>query len=377
MFKNFRTSILRLRVREKLYPKFTNDEDDRVEINKAMKRFKKSNDKKSSSRIRREIGVCKRFWGCYPYQYFLNNLYRNKYDLSDDELCRYIPPFFWYNLFLPYHTPRAYSFVGENKIVMEIFFRSLEIPRPKTLAILMDGALYSADLELLTADRLPDTTAEKIFVKPVDSFGGRGISVFHRTGNGTYATKDGTDFLGYIRERGREKQSMIVQEGIVQDPEISKVYPESVNTLRIITENKGGKVRLVLAALRMGRGHSQVDNINAGGIWTPINLGSGKTAEVAMTAEQEPFPEHPDTHVPFSTYTIPRWDKITNFVHHSAGKLPFLTYIGWDIALTPEGPVVIEINRMPDVAGIEGVVGGMRDAFHIDDPGFYWKNHRP
>jgi len=374
ILKNFRKTYLGLKIREKLYPTLTNDLGVQAVVAPAMEKFKRSSGKKNRARIRREVEVCRRFWGCYPYQYFLNELYREDCDVTDDELRTYIPPFFWYEIFLPYHTPRAYRFVGENKIVMEIFFRSLSIPRPRTLGIILDGILYSAELELLAADQLLETAAEKIFAKPVDSYGGKGIRVFHRNDDGEYVARDGKELARYIRERTEKKESAIIQEGIVQDPEISKIYPESVNTLRIMTENKGGKVRLICAAFRMGRGHAEVDNVSSGGLWTSINLNDGRIGDFALTENLERFTEHPDTHVPFITYFIPRWDDVATFVLHSAGKLPFLTYIGWDIALTPEGPVVIEINRMPDICGIEGLIGGMRDMFHIDDPMFYWKH---
>lgn len=200
ILKNFRKTPLGLKIRDKLYPSFTGNLEIQAVVAPAMEKFKRSSEKKSSERIRRDVEVCRRFWGCYPYQYFLNELYRNDCDISDDELLKYIPPFFWYEIFLPYHTPRAYRFVGENKIVMEIFFHSLSIPRPRALGIVLDGILYSADMDLLVPDRFLETTAEKIFVKPVDSYGGKGINVFHRNSDGSYVTIDGEELSGYIRE---------------------------------------------------------------------------------------------------------------------------------------------------------------------------------
>ena len=44
----------------------------------------------------------------------------------------------------------------------------------------------------------------------------------------------------------RKNHDYIIQAGIVQDPEISRIYPESVNTCRIITENKNGTARIVV-----------------------------------------------------------------------------------------------------------------------------------
>jgi hypothetical protein len=58
----------------------------------------------------------------------------------------------------------------------------------------------------------------------------------------------------------------------------------------------------------------------------------------------------------------------------SADKLPFFTHLGWDIALTREGPVAIEVNLGPGIEGLQIACGGLRKVFQIEDPDYYWKN---
>ena len=372
MFSNLRSTTLGMKIREKFYPAFTRDEEVRIHIAQAHERFNRCPDKKSRARIRRETGICQKYWRCRPHQYFIQDLYRTDRELSSDELCGYIPPFFWYKLFLPYHTPRSYSFIGENKIVIEHFFRSVAISHPVTLGIVREGSLYSAGMEALKFDEMLKTGAGKLFVKPVDGWGGRGIHIFHRSSDGRYLSTDGTGFQDFITGLRIEKRDAIVQEGIPQDPVIARIHPESVNTCRIITENKGGGVRAVCAILRMGRGPSEIDNVSSGGMCTYIDIVTGKTGDFAVSMERETFLEHPDSHVHFDTFSVPRWEAIRNFAIQSAKKLPFLTYIGWDIALTPDGPVALEINRLPTVDIMELTSSGLRDAFRINDPGYYW-----
>jgi len=376
MFSNLRSTPVGLKIREKFYPAFSRDEEVRIHIDQALERFNRCPDKKSRARIRREAGVCKKYWRCHPHQYFIQDLYRRDRELSDDELCSYIPPFFWYKLFLPYHTPRTYAFIGENKIVIEQFFRSLAIPRPVTLGIVLGGFLYSGGMETLQFDELQKTSAEKIFVKPVDGWGGRGIHIFHKGSNGGYFSTDGTGFRDFITGLTSEKRDAIIQEGIPQDPGIAGIHPESVNTCRIITENTDGAVRAVCAVWRMGRGPSEIDNVSSGGMCTHVDIVTGKTGAFAVSTTRETFLEHPDSHIPFETCSVPQWQAIRNFAIQSAGKLPFLTYIGWDIALTPDGPVALEINRLPSVDIMELTSSGLRDAFRINDPGFYWAHPR-
>jgi hypothetical protein len=215
---------------------------------------------------------------------------------------------------------------------------------------------------------------KKIFVKPADGAGGKGIYIFHKNNEGHYVTNENIildeNFLATIGKI----RDYIIQAGVPQDPEISEIYPDSVNTCRIITENKNGVARLVCAMLRIGRGQKEVDNISSGGICVNIDINSGKFGDFAMSYDGEKYTQHPDTHFVFRSEKISRWDETRKFTTDSAGKLPFFTYLGWDIALTDDGPVCIEINPFPAIDIMEMTSCGLRGAFEIEDPDYYWKN---
>jgi hypothetical protein len=131
---------------------------------------------------------------------------------------------------------------------------------------------------------------------------------------------------------------------------------------------------VVCAALRLGRGKNEVDNASAGGIFLKIDINSGTVGSHAMSYDGEKFTEHPDTHFIFQNYHIPHWDEIYKFTMESASKLPLFTHLGWDIALTVEGPVAIEVNLGFGIEILQISHGGLREVFGIDDPDYYWKN---
>ena len=233
-------------------------------------------------------------------------------------------------------------------------------------------------MERLTIDQvqyeLIQNNPEKLFVKPAGGYGGKGIHIFHKKDPGYYVTEDTVSFDQNFLDTIGKDQDYIVQYGITQHREISEIYPESVNTFRIITENKNGGARVVCAMLRKGRAHKEVENVSSGGICVNIDISNGKLGDYVMSYDEEKIAKHPDTHVAFSDITISQWDKIRKFATVSASKMPFLTFLGWDIALTPDGPVAIEINRTPAVDIMEMVSGGLREAFRIENPDYYWKN---
>jgi hypothetical protein len=378
LLKKVLISEFGLRLQEKCFPSRYRDPENTALINNAMERFRTCDNKKETTRMQREIQVCKKYWKCYPHHYFTNNLYMADKEVTDDELINYIPHFFWFNLFLPYYSSPQFNIIAENKIIIGQFFRALKIPQPETLCLIMNGHTYSSGMNRLTGDQvqqeLTGVNSEKLFVKPAEGWGGKEIHIFHKAGPGHFVDQDNVVFDHFFLKSLGKDQDYIVQHGVTQCRELSEIYPESVNTFRIITENKNGVARVVCAMLRMGRGHKEIDNISSGGICVNIDILSGKSGDYAMSNAEEKIVRHPDSGIAFHDITISQWDEIRKFAMTAAGKMPFLPYLGWDIALTPRGPVAIEINRTPGLAVIETLSGGMREGFGIHDPDFYWKN---
>jgi hypothetical protein len=378
IIRTLKTSEFIMRIREKFYPTKKNDPEHRALLKDAMDRYKRCTTKKGTSQMDREIQVCKRYWKCYPYHYFMYDLYRDDVKISDDDLKNFIPQFFWYRLFLPHYRSPKYMLITTNKIINDLIFRNLKIPQPETLFYIVNGDLFSPEMVKVTPEQIEHALAnhitEKIFVKPVEGSGGKGIIIFHKTDAGHYKTRQNWILNRVFLDTIRNEQDYIIQAGIKQDLNISEIFPESVNTFRIFTENKDGKVRVVCAMLRIGRGRAEIDNISAGGICTNIDIASGKLGDFAISYAAEKYEEHPDTHFKFRNFAVSRWGEISKFTTESAVKMPFFTYLGWDIALTDEGPVVIETNNNSAHDVMEMTSAGLREAFGIDDPDHYWKN---
>ena len=114
-------------------------------------------------------------------------------------------------------------------------------------------------------DEIMNSGYEKIFVKPADGSGGKGFHIFHKNDRNEYVTRQNIVFNENFLDAIGKNNDYIIQPGIARIPEISRIYPESVNTCRIITENKKGVSRAVCAVLRIGRSQSEVDNASSRG----------------------------------------------------------------------------------------------------------------
>ncbi len=156
----------------------------------------------------------------------------------------------------------------------------------------------------------------------------------------------------------------ILEELIVQVPEIACLHPASLNTVRMSTVNLGDHVELLPPAIRMGRGGAVVDNVSSGGIKALVDMDTGRLVTVSDKKANH-YEEHPDTHVPLIGFQIPKWQECKELAIKLAMVVPSNRYTGWDLALTEKGWVMVEGNSVGEIiwqfAGQKGWREGYED----------------
>lgn len=184
------------------------------------------------------------------------------------------------------------------------------------------------------------TRHEFVIVKPNAANSGQGIRKID-----TNAIGDLTALYDSLREQGIG----IVEECVEQHEDMSRMYPDALNTIRIYTlVDSNDNVHIIKCLLRVGRDGSVVDNINAGGMFAVIDPESGKIVTPALDKHEDVHTEHPNTKTQFVGFQIPYWDRVIADCNAAAHRIGTLRYIGWDIAISSDGPVIIEGNHIPD-----------------------------
>ena len=143
-------------------------------------------------------------------------------------------------------------------------------------------------------------------------------------------------------------RGFIAEELIVQDERMAQLHPESVNTLRIHTLQNKGVVEVFHPYIRMGRGTSVVDNGGSGGIFTSCNPETGEVLS-AVDESGHRFSHHPDTNFALIGFTVPCWKEAYDFAKQLALANQEIHCVGWDLALTKDGWVLIEGNTRPQM----------------------------
>lgn len=177
----------------------------------------------------------------------------------------------------------------------------------------------------------------KIVLKNSDGQCGREIEVIKST---KYTIEDLTKYM-------KLKKYDLIEEYITQHPDLQRLSPSGLNTVRVITMiNKNSEVDILGARLRISV-NNYVDNLASGNIACPIDINTGIINGLGVYSDptKHSVEFHPVTNVKLIGFQLPMWEKILELVKQTALHRPENKGIGWDIAITPEGPEVIEGNH--------------------------------
>lgn len=144
----------------------------------------------------------------------------------------------------------------------------------------------------------------------------------------------------------KQNSQFLIEEYVLQHDKMNKLYPDSVNTLRIVTLLKDNIVNIPFVGLRIGNLGNAVDNFNHGGLFVPINK-DGIIEDSAIDKQGNLYEIHPYSHTKIVGYKIPLFDEAMSLAKQLALITPEIKYTAWDIAITNNGPVVIEGNPFP------------------------------
>ena len=153
--------------------------------------------------------------------------------------------------------------------------------------------------------------------------------------------------IASLRNYMASKKFDLAEEFVQQHPVIQSLSSSGLNTVRMMTMiNNDGDVAILGARMRVSV-NSHVDNLASGNIACPIDLESGVIYGKGVYSDitKEPVTHHPVTGVSLVGFQIPMWQEIIETTKKIALHRPENRGVGWDVALTENGPDFIEGNH--------------------------------
>jgi len=255
----------------------------------------------------------------------------------------------------PYHEA---EFLDDKNWLPFLFCGIEGLHIPKTYGACVRGTYYIDGCGVVAKEEFFErlkNVGKCVDKKTVDTSSGRDVKICDVCDG-----KDGNEgkFLEAIVKAFGE--NFVVQELVVQAPQLAKLNSTSFNTFRVMSYICEGEIYVCPIALRLGRNNAAKDNIHYGGICVGVKS-DGTLREEAYSEYGEAVKEHPDSHIVFSEYCVlPEGTKVLEEMAKKLhSRILHLGVLSWDMGLDDQGNVVlIEMNSFGQSAWFCQMVNG-------------------
>ena len=265
-------------------------------------------------------------------------------------------------------NPASHSYLTENKISFHVHCEHADLPTPRVYAAYVAsrqtgassvGAAWPSLGNLEEWRRFhQENTIERVILKPADGVHGRGVLRLDRVRSGPSGYKDEDNrfysdeaLLAHMQDT--EHGQWLLEECLEAHPSLTRLSgTAALQTTRVVTfVDRRGTATILAAVLRIITGANIIDNFNfgaSGNLIAHVNPRNGAIEEVlganADGHGMASLRAHPDTGQTFLDVHVPDWAAVSALTKRAALSFEPLKTIGWDVGITPRGPVLIEGN---------------------------------
>jgi hypothetical protein len=192
-----------------------------------------------------------------------------------------------------------------------------------------------------------------LVLKPCNLDSGEGVECWrHDRTRGTWR-RDGAevaDLLEHARLRSLER-TYLLQPWLANPPSLAPLAGGALCTLRVVTcLGSDRRPRLLQAVLNIPSGRQDINNFGSGGLAAAVEPGSGLLGPAFDDdVGAAPLVAHPVTGLPIAGLRLERHQEMVALCLEAHAHFPGFHSIGWDVAPTPDGPLLLEANTIWDV----------------------------
>jgi hypothetical protein len=225
------------------------------------------------------------------------------------------------------------------------------LPIPETVVEFECGAIrWWSDPRLPMCD---------LFAKEGASLCGAGAARWDFEGNARWSGAgarlvDEQSLISELCEQSSRGAIMLLQRRLRNHPALVALGPAGLCTVRVVTirDLEDGRPETLLAVFRMPTGGNVADNFARGGLACPIEPTTGALGLAVykdLSVAHVDVSAHPDTGAAITGRRLPYWDDVVALAIRAHQAFLEFPSVGWDIAITPDGPVLVEGNYNWDV----------------------------
>jgi hypothetical protein len=284
-----------------------------------------------------------------PRDYLKYKFYQNGKSLK--EKSRYISPRYGSRYYPHGNNLLKFNKIFTDKYIEKAILEYFNLPVAKLLTTIGNKLLITNQNQL---NVFLDAIESDIVIKPISGTHGSGFLLLSRRGNELFAGKKKYSNLDvWIHVSRGLKRGYIVEEKIINVKGIRAIHPASLNTFRfIMIKTDDGKWHQAACVIKFGTGESQVDNVSVGGIIAEVDR-AGKTVYAYDVQRGKPITQHPDSGLPLMGLQLEGYREASALAMEASSKFDFMGAIGWDIAASVTGPMIVEGNAWWGVNAVQ------------------------
>lgn len=284
-----------------------------------------------------------------------------------DKACFVYETTFWRKVIKQnYHGEVAanYSVIMRDKCLFWQFMKSYGLPTPEIYAHSKRGHFFLGlrEVDFKTWIEAWGSFDGPLFLKDDTNCCGRGVYKLAVT-DGVVVPPEGV----VLDHAFFAKKDFILQAAIRNHPELDRLYTKSLNTARFITvwDDERNEPVLFTQFFRCGANGNSVDNWAVGGLLFHLDergmIGEDGFFKKACFSPNNAMrvKSHPESGCVFKGLKLPDYEKGLELCLRAHALLPRLKSIGWDVAFTTQGPVLIEGNDDWEISPAQMVNGGL------------------
>jgi putative polysaccharide biosynthesis protein len=258
----------------------------------------------------------------------------------------------------PIRSTPARVFI-RDKVMYCALLKQLGLRTTETQAVVLKARSYGNIPALRDVDDikhfLVNTAAYPIFGKPVEGSKSVGSALIKGIDSeaGLLLLSNGqkVDIGEFANEVFEGFESgYIFQSAVDQHPDMQRMTGDAVGTLRVVTVRDENGVEPLYSAWKIPSPTAMSDNFwQAGSMVAQLDNATGKVVKCKRGSglEAEWIDAHPVKGEVFAGYQIPHWEATRELAVHAHELFPEFGIFGWDIAVTRDGPLIIECNANP------------------------------
>jgi len=255
-----------------------------------------------------------------------------------------------------------YDAVCKDKFVAGTYFEANGIPCAENLALIKDGRILRKGAEPEGLESFPNREG-RFILKHITMEAGEGIHVLEINDKAILIDGKPAD----LREMSvLLRPGIWLLQGFMQSHEaIRKVNSSALNTTRIVTMLDGGEPKYLAGFQAFAVNGESTDSWGRGSICVGIDIERECLLEDGFynlsIKDKSITAKHPDTGIVFRDYHIPHLKAAAELCIKAHKLLYFNFIVGWDVAITDDGPVIIEANEKPGMNVVQCFDGGLRN----------------